>query len=304
MERAAKAIPAEDADGADQTAGAHAAGNGNAVFQAEDAGSNRTGNSGGQGGRQPDAGIFDDITHLQHGCAKSLRHQAAPAVFGKAHDGKADHLGAAARRGGAACQTGEGKGKADSSGADGQGEDDTDQHRNDNAHEKRAKLSCPNNELTEAVHQEADAGTDKRTDPQPRKNGDGGGDENINFSFAADGFSKFRGNDDGKESTQRSTYRVGAESHGAERIQDQRRSGKGNTDGNGNGDTGGAAGVACGGDKPIPVELIAKRIQYGADEQRSEQAHGHGAHGIDKIELSGGLDIFAGKERGKSGGGH
>ena len=54
MERAAKAIPAEDADGADQTAGAHAAGNGNAVFQAEDAGSNRTGNSGGQGRRQPE----------------------------------------------------------------------------------------------------------------------------------------------------------------------------------------------------------------------------------------------------------
>ena len=202
MERAAKAIPAEDADGADQTAGAHAAGNGNAVFQAEDAGSNRTGNSGGQGGRQPDAGIFDDITHLQHGGAQPLCDQAAPAIFGKAHDGKADHLGAAARRGGAACQTGEGKGKADGSGADGQGEDDTDQHRNDNAHEKRAKLSCPNNELTEAVHQEADAGTDEGADAKTGKNGDGGGDENINFSFAADGFSKFRGDNDSEECPQ------------------------------------------------------------------------------------------------------
>lgn len=199
MERAAKAIPAEDADGADQTAGAHAAGNGNAVFQAEDAGSNRTGNSGGQGGRQPDAGIFDDITHLQHGCAQPLCDQAAPAVFGKAHDGEADHLGAAACRGSAAGQAGKAESKADSSGADGQGEDDTDQHRNDNAHEKRAKLSCPNNELTEAVHQEADAGTDKRTDPQPRKNGDGGGDENIDFGFAADGFAKFRGDNDSKK---------------------------------------------------------------------------------------------------------
>lgn len=145
---------------------------------------------------------------------QDLRHQAAPAVFGKAHDGKADHLGAAARCGGAACQTGEGKGKADSSGADGQGEDDTDQHRNDNAHEKRAKLSCPNNELTEAVHQEADAGTDKRTDPQPRKNGDGRSNKNVNFGLAADRFAQLGGNDDGKESTQRSTYRVGAKSHG------------------------------------------------------------------------------------------
>ena len=157
------------------------------------------GNSGGQGGWQPDAGIFDDITHLQHGCAKSLRHQAAPAVFGKAHDGKADHLGAAACRGSATGQAGKAESKADGGGTDGQGEDDTDQHRNDNAHEKRAKLSCPNNELTEAVHQEADAGTDKRTDPQPRKNGDGRGDENINFSFAADRFAQLGGNDDGKK---------------------------------------------------------------------------------------------------------
>lgn len=76
-----KPIPAEDADGADQTAGAHAAGNGNAVFQAEDAGSNRTGNSGGQGGRQPDAGIFDDITHLQHGGAQPPVRPGRPSHF-------------------------------------------------------------------------------------------------------------------------------------------------------------------------------------------------------------------------------
>ena len=202
MERAAKAIPAEDADGADQTAGAHAAGNGNAVFQAEDAGSNRTGNSGGQGGRQPDAGIFDDITHLQHGGAQPLCDQAAPAIFGKTHDGEADHLGAAACRGSAAGQAGKAESKADGGGTDGQGKNDTDQQRDQDPHPEGLELGGMFDKLTKAIHEKADAGTDEGANAKSGKNGDGRGDENIDFGFAADGFAKFRGDNDSKECPQ------------------------------------------------------------------------------------------------------
>ena len=41
--------------------------------------------------------------------------------------------------------------------------------------------------------------TDKRTDPQPRKNGDGRSNKNVNFGLAADRFAQLGGNDDGKK---------------------------------------------------------------------------------------------------------
>ena len=57
--------------------------------------------------------------------------------------------------------------------------------------------------LTKAIHEKADAGTDEGANAKSGKNGDGRGDENIDFSFAADGFAKFRGDNDSKECPQR-----------------------------------------------------------------------------------------------------
>ena len=53
-------------------------------------------------GRNPNAGVFHNVTHLQHGGADALRHQAAPFVFPEAHHCKSHHLGAAARYRGSA----------------------------------------------------------------------------------------------------------------------------------------------------------------------------------------------------------
>ena len=53
-------------------------------------------------GGDPDAGVLDDVAHLQHAGAQALTHQTAYTVLAVAHHGKAHHLGAAARHGGTA----------------------------------------------------------------------------------------------------------------------------------------------------------------------------------------------------------
>ena len=79
-----------------QAAGAHTGVDGRAVhLQTEQAGGNGAGNGGGDGRGDPDAGVFHDVRHLQHGGAEALTHQTAPAVLPKAHNGEAHHLGAA-----------------------------------------------------------------------------------------------------------------------------------------------------------------------------------------------------------------
>ena len=98
----AKAIACHNAYRAHKAAGTHAACHAHAVFHFENAGSYGAGYCGNYRGRQPYARIFHYVAHLQHACAKPLRHKAAIAVFLKAHHGKANHLRAAAGRGCAA----------------------------------------------------------------------------------------------------------------------------------------------------------------------------------------------------------
>ena len=86
-----------DADLAHQAAGAHAGGDGCAVhLHVEDAGGQRAGDGAGQSGCDPDAGVLHDVAHLEHTGAEALTDEAADTVFLIAHDGEADHLGAAA----------------------------------------------------------------------------------------------------------------------------------------------------------------------------------------------------------------
>ena len=82
-----------------EAAGAHAGGDRRAVhLQVEHARRNGPGDGGGQRRRNPDAGVFDDVAHLQHRRAQPLGDEAAPAVLPEGHDGEADHLRAAARQ--------------------------------------------------------------------------------------------------------------------------------------------------------------------------------------------------------------
>ena len=60
-----------NSDGANQPAGSHT-GSGSNILQAEQACSNRACNHGGQCGGYPDPGVLNNISHLQHRCAKTL----------------------------------------------------------------------------------------------------------------------------------------------------------------------------------------------------------------------------------------
>ena len=79
----------------------------------EDAGGQRAGDGAGQRGGNPDTGILYDVAHLEHTGAEALADEAADAVFLIAHDGKADHLGAAARHSGTAGKAGQAQRCAD-----------------------------------------------------------------------------------------------------------------------------------------------------------------------------------------------
>ena len=81
--RAAVGHGGVDADGAHQAAGSHAGAGGN-VFQLKHQRGQGAGDHGDHRGGDPDAGIFHDISHLQHGGAQALGQKAAPAVFTEA----------------------------------------------------------------------------------------------------------------------------------------------------------------------------------------------------------------------------
>ena len=86
-----------NADLSYQAAGAHTGGNRGAVhLQLEEAGGDRACDAGGNNGWNPDTGIFDNITHLQHGGAKALGDQSAPFILPETHHRKAYHICAAA----------------------------------------------------------------------------------------------------------------------------------------------------------------------------------------------------------------
>ena len=126
------------ADGAAETAGAHAGVDRRAVhLKMEHARGDGAGDGGGERRRDPDAGISDNVRHLEHRRAEALRDKAAPAVFLEAHHGEADHLRAAARNGRAAGKTGHLQHRADGGGGDGQRERDAHEHGDGNAHPER-----------------------------------------------------------------------------------------------------------------------------------------------------------------------
>ena len=121
----------------------------------------------------PDAGVLYDVAHLEHTGAEALTDEAADAVFLIAHDGKADHLGAAARHGSAAGEARQAEGRADGGRGNGQGQGDAHDDRDEDAHEEGSLFGGPHDEGAHLTcgcadgggdeHREADAG--KRWSP-------------------------------------------------------------------------------------------------------------------------------------------
>lgn len=188
------AEPAEnDADGAKEAAGAHARVDGGTVhlhFKHTRRKRTRDGRSDRRG--DPDARIFDDVGHLEHAGAKSLRNKTAPAVFAKAHDGKADHLRAAARYRGTArkCKTkiaradgGKPNGGTNGSGGDGEREGDAHDHRNDQTHDEGLLERCPADKAADIADQRTDIRGNENGKTATDKDRDERGDENIDLCF-------------------------------------------------------------------------------------------------------------------------
>ena len=108
------------------------------------------------GGGDPDAGIPDDVAHLEHRGAKALIHAGRPAVLLKAHHGKAHHLGAASRHGSSAGQTGQTQGRTNRRRGDGQGQRNAHDHRDENAHEEGLQIGGPHDNPAHEAGRRAD----------------------------------------------------------------------------------------------------------------------------------------------------
>ena len=151
-----------NADLSDQSAGAHAGCNGCAVhLHFEKAGGDGTGDGGGDDRGEPDHGIADDVAHLQHGGADALGDKAAPFVFLKGHECKADHLCTASRDGGAAGKSGQAEGRADGCGGDGQGQSDSDNDGDQDTHEEGLLVGRPHDDGSDTESRFADGGSDQ-----------------------------------------------------------------------------------------------------------------------------------------------
>ena len=185
-----------DADRAAETAGAHAGVDGSAVhLQLEDAGGDRAGDGGGHDGRNPDLRIADDVAHLEHGGAEALADKAAPAVFLEAHEGEADHIGAAARDGGAAGEAREAQRRADGGRGDRQRERDADDDGHENAHDERALLRGPHDDLADPGGRLADGRGDEHRKADADEDRDDWRDEDIHLRLLGDRLAEFGGDD-------------------------------------------------------------------------------------------------------------
>ena len=277
------------ADLAHQTAGAHAGGDGRAVhFQTEQAGGQRPRDDGGQRRGNPHAGVLEDVGHLQHAGADALAHKAAHAVFLVAHEGKADHLGAAARHRRAAGKAGQAQRRADGRRGDGQGQRHAHQNRHQNAHQEGLQLGGPHDEGAHRAGRRADGRGEQRRQARAHQNRHRRGDENVHLSFLAHQLAELRRHDGNEVHRQRAAcaaQRVGRRAHRDEAEQHQLRRVQCVADGYRHGRPRHTHGVGTRVHQKRDAHLLAQRLDDGADEQAGEQSLRHGRHGVNAIAV-------------------
>ena len=265
----------------------------------EQAGRDRAGDSGGQDGRDPDKGIFDNIAHLQHRCADTLGDDTAPFVLFKGHHGKADHLGAAAGNSSSACQSGESQGRADRGGGNRQGQRYADDDRNDDPHKEGLKVSCPHDNGADTGSRFSDGGRDQGSEPDAGEDRHQGGDKNIDPGLFGDSFSELGRDDRDEKDGERSAgtaHLISSSPDCDQGEEDKGRSLEGISDRDSH------RRAAHGRSKPADIhqgldpQLRSQRIEDGADEQRSEQTLCHSPERIDPVAPRRDHDVFAGKK--------
>lgn len=137
-------------------------------------------------GGDPDAGVLDDIAHLEHGSAQALADDAAPTVFPEGHDGEAHHLCAAACHSSAAGQTGQTQCRADGCGGDGQGQSDAHDDGDQDTHQERLQLGGPHDDLTHGDGGCTDGRRNGVAEAHACQDGDGRCDQDVNFRLLGD----------------------------------------------------------------------------------------------------------------------
>ena len=261
----------------------------------EQAGSQRAGDGTGQRGGDPDAGVLDDVAHLQHTGAQTLTDKAAYTVLLVAHHGKAHHLGAAARHGSAACKAGQTQCGADSSGGDGQGQCHAHDDRHQNAHDQRSLLGGPHNKSAHLTCGCTDRGGDEHGKPDARKDGHQRGDKDIHLGLLAYRLAQLCRHDGNDEHSQRAActaQRIGRVAHGDQAEQHQRRAVQCPADGTSHGGAAHGRSIAAQIHQQCKTGLLTHRLDDGADEQTGEQALCHCAQRINEVTLRRDDDIL------------
>ena len=244
---------------------------------------------------------------MQHRGAQPLRDDAAPAVFLKRNDSKADHVRAAAGERRAAGEPRKAQRRADGRRGYRQRQRDADDDRNEHAHDKRL-LSCrPFYERSDRHRALADGSCDEVGNAHAYKYRDNRGHENVDLRLLRDHFAElgrdYRNNVNGKR-TARAAHDIRRVADGDERKQHHRR---------------GVQRVAyrhrhCRADhrrgefayrvaraadldelsrEKRYTQLRAESVEYRADEQGAEQSLRHRAERVYAVALEADLDILA-----------
>ena len=244
----------------------------------EQAGGNGAGDGGAEGGRDPDFGIADDVTHLQHGGTQTLADEAAPAVFPEGQHGKAHHLGAAASHGSTAGEARQAKRGADGSGGNGQGQCHAHDHGYENAHPEGLQNGGPLHEFTHGGSGGADGGGNEGGKAHTHQNGHQGGYQNVHLGFFGNSLAAFRSHNGDDQHGQRTAgtggtgesgaaQGIGGVTHGSQGEQHQGRCLKGEADGDRHSRTAHGRTVGTHLDQKVQSQLLAQCLDNGADEQ-------------------------------------
>ena len=268
----------------------------------EQAGGNRPGDGGCQRRRDPCAGIAQDVGHLQHAGAKPLTDQPADAVLPVAHNGKADHLGAAARHGGTAGQPGQPQRCADGCARDGQRQCHADEDRNENAHQQGLQLGSPHDQAAHGGRRCADGRGAQRAEPYANQDRDRRGDQNIDLGLLAyqlADLGRHNGNQVDGQRAACTAQLIGGTAHGNQAEQHQLRCMERIADGGSHGRACHGSRIAARRDKKSKSGLLAQGLDDRADEQAGKQALCHGAHRVNAVAMRRDDDILALEKRTK-----
>ena len=141
-----------------------------------------------------------------------------------------------------------------------------------------------------------DAGGTEGAQAHTHQNGDRRGDEDVDLGLFADQLADLGGDDgdevDGQGAACTAQF-IGRAADSDQAEQHQLRGVQCVTDGRRHGRASDSRRIAARRDQERKPQLLAQRLDDGADQQAGEQALGHGAHGVDAVTMRRDDNIFA-----------